>query len=195
MFTQRHPQSENEYLQYFLSKNNCTHSTYFDKTNQCHVHLLLYIDDILLFSIPLTAIKSAKSLLCTRFDISDGGSATYILGVSIEHKQDSISLHQHGFIERTLSKFKDLIPSIQKPIPIHCSTQTTKEVENSNMIPIATAQSIIGTINYNKAWPQFRAKLHIADQTIGETPLLGYLSRTKIATLDIRKLKENKKKS
>ena len=143
----------NEHLQSFLSNNDWTQSlsdpclsTYFDKTHQCNVHLLLYVDDILLFSPSLTAIESAKSLLRTRFDISDGGSATYILGVSIEHKQDRISLHQHGFIERTLSKFQDLIPSIQKPIPVHSSNQTTKEVENSNTIPIATAQSIIGRV-------------------------------------------------
>ena len=143
-------------------------------------------------SLSLTAIELAKSLLRTRFDISDGGSATYILGVSIEHKQDSISLHQHGFIERTLSKFQDLILSIQKPIPIHCSTQTTKEVENSNTIPIATAQSIIGTINYLTRLT--RPDLSFAQKYISQIKqsekitsdnfiqLLGYLSRTKTAT-------------
>ena len=85
--------------QSFLSNNNWTQSlsdpclsTHFDKTHQCNVHLLLYVDDILLFSPSLTAIESSKSLLRTRFDISDGESATYILGVSIEHKQDRVPM-------------------------------------------------------------------------------------------------------
>jgi hypothetical protein len=47
------------------------------------VHLLLYVDDILISSQELTRVEEVKSLLASKFDVKDLGEARHFLGMQI----------------------------------------------------------------------------------------------------------------
>jgi hypothetical protein len=70
------------------------------------VIILLYVDDMLLFSPTDESIQVFKQHLEGHFDITDGGEASCFLGIEITRSDDgSISLSQSRYIRQLLKRF------------------------------------------------------------------------------------------
>ncbi|CAM8969044.1 unnamed protein product [Rhodiola kirilowii] len=87
--------------------------------SDCHILVLLYVDDILLMSHSITAITDVKRELKKHFDIKDFGKAQKILGVKIIRNMHyrKICLSQVNYVAKVLDKFTmtDAKPS---PVPL-----------------------------------------------------------------------------
>ena len=99
----------------------------------------------MIFSRSLDSIAATKATLRTSYEIQDGGTAQYILGIPIEQTGNGINLDQHGYLERTLTKFEKFISKIRKPIPVSVDRSIK---DPTDTIELETAQSIVGTLNY-----------------------------------------------
>ena len=67
----------------------------------------VYVDDKLIFSKNLNAIKRLKAQLSEHFEITDLGEARWILGMEVirDRKLGTISLSQHRYITTILDRF------------------------------------------------------------------------------------------
>ncbi|CAM8907797.1 unnamed protein product [Rhodiola kirilowii] len=87
--------------------------------SDCHIFVLLYVDDLLLMGHSITAIADVKRELKKHFDMKDFGKAQKILGVKIiRNRYDrKICLSQVDYVAKVLDKFAmtDAKPS---PVPL-----------------------------------------------------------------------------
>lgn len=108
-----------------LSGDNCVfinHTT--------HVIISLYVDDFLIFSKSMTAIKKLKSLLIKEYNMKDLGPAKFILGIRIRREKDKIMIDQSSYIRSFLQKYKmDKANSVLTPMTNYdaCSPATVNE--------------------------------------------------------------------
>jgi hypothetical protein len=74
---------------------------------EANIILLLWVDDFLLFSPSMEAIKIIKSNLSARFKMSDLGPARQFLGIQIERNRQArtIRIHQKPYAESVLKRF------------------------------------------------------------------------------------------
>jgi hypothetical protein len=75
---------------------------------KANIILLLFVDDILLFSPSIDAIKSIKSQLTAKYQMTDLGPARQFLGIQIERNRQArtLRIHQKPYIESILKRFQ-----------------------------------------------------------------------------------------
>jgi hypothetical protein len=82
-----------------------------NKTEDSGSYLLLYVDDILIFSQDMNVVKDIKSLLSSNFNVKDLGEARHFLGMQIKQERDengvlvSITLSNEKLINDMLESF------------------------------------------------------------------------------------------
>ena len=60
---------------------------------------------MLIFGSNLYIINDVKSMLCTNFDMKDGGKANVVLDIKITQPEIGISLDQSSYIEKIRKKY------------------------------------------------------------------------------------------
>ena len=80
--------------------------------------IALYVDDLLIMSSDLDAIKSVKTLLSSHFKMKDLGLAKTFLGLDIAQTSGRVSLSLKSYIDRILSSTNMLdCNSVSTPLP------------------------------------------------------------------------------
>ena len=90
-----------------FERTDCDHSVYVYRRDNVHIMLPIHVDDLLLASNSIDALRSVKSELATHFKLHNLGPATSILGMNIvrDHAACTIALSQPGYIESILDDF------------------------------------------------------------------------------------------
>ena len=118
------------------------------------MYLLLYVDDMLIASRSMKAVKELKKALSEEFEMKDLGPAQKILGMEICRDRGKGTLHlaQGGYIKKILERFgMDKAKPVETPLPGHISLsklqspQTEVEREDMERVPYANA---VGSVMY-----------------------------------------------
>ncbi|SAM63164.1 uncharacterized protein UBRO_21039 [Ustilago bromivora] len=69
--------------------------------------LAVYVDDLLVIGATSSRVKSVRQKLSSVFSITDQGNISHIIGMNVKynHKVQTLSIDQSGYIEGTLEKF------------------------------------------------------------------------------------------
>ena len=87
--------------------SNADHSLFYKDEDSDLLIIAIYVDDKLIFSKNVDAIKHLKLQLSEHFEITDLGEARWILGMEViwDCQQGTISLSQCRYIETILDRF------------------------------------------------------------------------------------------
>ena len=102
-----------------------------NKTEGSGSYLLLYVDDILIFSQDMNVVKDIKSLLSSNFNVKDLGEARHFLGMQIKQERDEngvlvlITLSNEKLINDMLESF-DVQNEKPKSTPLDRSMKLKK---------------------------------------------------------------------
>lgn len=90
-----------------FNRSSFDHCLYFKVTDSVPIFLLLYVDDILIISPCMKAIKHVQSCLSAQFEMKDLEDARRILGMDIirDRKKSSLVLSQTSYVKKILSRF------------------------------------------------------------------------------------------
>jgi len=112
--------------------------------NDCAL-LLFYVDDLVLFAVDLSILKSVISTISRIFDVVDLGPIRKLLGVHFERDGQDIRLHQRTFIEKLGNDFglkqNDLIK-----VPLQVGTVIQKPLDSSEIDSSFPYRSLIGSL-------------------------------------------------
>ena len=148
---------------------------YFRAADRCY--LLLYVDDVLIAASKMSVIDSVREMLTAKWQWSDIGSATFILGFKIERNPESreIRLSQSAYVRGLLERFgMEGANAVATPVenftlvkadPFDSDRATPKELRAFNE-QRSLYQSIVGSVMWCAV--STRADLGFA---------AGYLSR------------------
>ena len=67
--------------------------------------ILVYVDDLLIIGEDLNIINGLKNKLLERFRMTDLGSVSHYLGMSVTRTRDSVGLDQKSYLEKVLLRF------------------------------------------------------------------------------------------
>ena len=90
-----------------FTRSNADHSLFYKDEDGDLLIVAIYVDDKLIFSKNLNAIKCLKLQLSKHFEITDLGEAHWILGMEVvrDRQQGIISLSQCRYVETILDRF------------------------------------------------------------------------------------------
>jgi hypothetical protein len=117
-------------------------------------YLLLYVDDILIFSKAKSKIDKLKRKLSDEFEMKDLGKAKRILGIDIKRPRPGmIVLSQAAYLKKVLNKFgMDKCKPVATPLAQHfklsASQSPTTNVERAKMSNVPYA-SCVGSLMYS----------------------------------------------
>jgi hypothetical protein len=112
------------------------------------IHLLLYVDDILLFY-PQTDADNAKlvtNALMAKFKMKDLGAARQFLGLEISRDSDTISLGQEKFVNDIIARF-GMQDAFDVPTPLDPGVKLDATT-GSKPADTSRYQSIVGSLMY-----------------------------------------------
>ena len=85
--------------------NECDKCVYVKSTNDSHVIVCLYVDDMLIMGTNKNIINSTKKILRSKFDMKELGLADVILGISVKKNHEGYVLTQSHYVESVLKRF------------------------------------------------------------------------------------------
>lgn len=94
--------------------------------------IAVYVDDIILVSRNLNKIEELKKNLVQEFDVRDLGEINYCLGIEFSRNNDTIALHQSGYIRDILDRF-GMTESKPVSTPMDPNVKLVKPDENSDI--------------------------------------------------------------
>ena len=118
------------------------------------LYLLLYVDDMLIASRSMKAVKGLKRALSDEFEMKDMGLALKILGIEIyrNRSEEKLYLSQCEYLKKVLVRFgMDKDKPVETPLPGHISLskmqspKTDEEREYMDRVPYASA---VGSVMY-----------------------------------------------
>lgn len=115
------------------------------------VLLLLFVDDILLFSPKTEAIRSVKVLLQTKYQISDLGPVQQFLGIQVVRDRSirTIHIHQAPYIESVLKRFQmDNCNGVSTPMDPNDQLEAALPDYTASKDNILEYQQAVGSIMY-----------------------------------------------
>ncbi|CAH9089803.1 unnamed protein product [Cuscuta europaea] len=127
---------------------------YFKNTASVPVFLLIYVDEMLIISPSVNAIKIVQKCLCENFAMKDLGDAKRILGINIlrDRSRCTLTLNQTSYLEKVLKKFKiDSAQPVNVPLASHFvlskdqSPRTGPKIDRMKAVPYSSA---IGSVMY-----------------------------------------------
>ncbi|CAI7853277.1 unnamed protein product [Closterium sp. NIES-54] len=94
-------------LQHGFARSECDSALYVLKEGEEQLVLLLYVDDLLLFSDSKDLIREVKQRLGAEFAMRDLGPVTYYLGMHVDRDRanGTIRLHQEKYVKGVLESF------------------------------------------------------------------------------------------
>ena len=85
--------------------NECDKCVYVKSTNDSHVIICLYVDDMLIMGTNKNIVNSTKKMLRSKFDMKDLGLADVILGIKVKKNHEGYVLTQSHYVESVLKRF------------------------------------------------------------------------------------------
>lgn len=145
------PRCWNAVLDKFLKSEGFSQSyadqcIYVKNSDNSKTIIAVYVDDLVIMSSTQSTLFQAKQRLTERFAMKDLGELHFLLGISIEHKEDSLKLSQQAFIKQILSKY-----GMESCNPVSTpAAMDVKLVKSDGSKPVDQKlyQSIIGSLLY-----------------------------------------------
>ena len=118
------------------------------------LYLLMYVDDMLIASRSMKAMKGLKRALSDEFEMKDMGPALKILRMDIfkNRSKEKLHLSQGEYLKKVLVRFgMDKAKPMETPLPGHISLskmqspKTDEEKEYMDRVPYA---SVVGSMMY-----------------------------------------------
>ena len=111
--------------------------------------IAVYVDDSILCSNQLDALKTLKKHLCERFEMDDRGEVHYILGMTV--KRDRINhittIDQKFYLQNVLVRF-GMENSKPMSTPVDPDTKFVSLSEDEKSFDVTLFQAVIGSLNY-----------------------------------------------
>ena len=88
-------------------RSKVDHYVYYKQVGEHFIHVVLYVDDMLLVGNNMEVIKEVKPQLSSKFDMKDLGAANFIMGMEIKTNcaDRKLWLNKRKYIETILHKF------------------------------------------------------------------------------------------
>ena len=86
-----------------FTKTNADHSVFVSRDKSTFISV--YVDDLLIIGEDLNIINGLKNKLLERFRMTDLGSVSHYLGMSVTRTRDSVGLDQKSYLEKVLLRF------------------------------------------------------------------------------------------
>lgn len=96
----------NQLLTLGFIASNAVPSMFIFHQQSCTLFLLVFVDDIIIIGINLSAISDMITQLYSTFEVKDLGTLTYILGLQIDYSSTGLFFHQYKYTTDLLHKFK-----------------------------------------------------------------------------------------
>lgn len=129
-----------------FERSSYDYCLYRRNVNNNKIYIILYVDDLLIFSDKNAAIKEIKGKLNKRFKMKDLGKVKQYLGIDIEYlpEKRSMFLSQESYIKTVAEKFNvtDSKP-VSTPMELNLKLEPA-EVENSSL----KYRNLIGALLY-----------------------------------------------
>ncbi|CAI7895117.1 unnamed protein product [Closterium sp. NIES-54] len=134
-----------------FKKSKCDHSLFLLQEKEQFLMLLVYVDDILLFSESSAMIERVGEMLEMQFKCSKMGDVKYYLGMHVERDLDKgvLRLHQRKYCEGLVEKY-----GLQDggkpatPLPSGFSVETCADEEVVGESDKKLFHSMVGALNY-----------------------------------------------
>ena len=88
-----------------LKKCESDHCIYTKRDGEAMIFVALYVDDLVLASSSDKMLKTIKSALSDRFEMTDLGKLNFFLGMEIDQEPGKVSMRQTKFAKDVLTKF------------------------------------------------------------------------------------------
>ncbi|CAI7897058.1 unnamed protein product [Closterium sp. NIES-54] len=138
-------------LQYGFAHSECDSALYVLKEGEKQLVLLLYVDDLLLFSDSKDLIREVKQRLGAEFAMRDLGPVTYYLGMHVDRDRANrtIHLHQEKYVKGLVESFGmgDSKP-VGTPLATGFSCLTGEEESTIDEAEVKRFHSLVGSLMY-----------------------------------------------
>ncbi|CAI7860611.1 unnamed protein product, partial [Closterium sp. NIES-54] len=138
-------------LQHGFAHSECDSALYVLKEGEKQLVLLLYIDDLLLFSDSKDLIREVKQRLGAEFAMRDLGPVTYYLGMHVnrDRANRTIHLHQEKYVKGVVESFGmgDSKP-VGTPLATGFSCLTGEEESTIDEAGVKRFHSLVGSLMY-----------------------------------------------
>ncbi|CAI7757852.1 unnamed protein product [Closterium sp. NIES-54] len=142
---------EETLLAWGFKKSECDHSLFLLQEKEKFLMLLVYVDDILLFSESSAMIEHVEEMLEMQFKCSKMGDVKYYLGMHVERDLDNgvLMLHQRKYCEGLAEKY-----GLQDggkpatPLPSSFTVEPCADEEVVGEIDRELFHSMVGALNY-----------------------------------------------
>ncbi|KFM74814.1 Copia protein, partial [Stegodyphus mimosarum] len=194
--------------EWFCEFESTLENLHFKKIQWCNcvykgsnVILLLYVDDIVIFSKDQHSIDKVISQLSKFFDLKVLGKTKTLLGIEFLENENGLFIHQQNYIEEIFEKFKHFQIPVTS-VPIAKGTILTKLDCPSTSAEMRKLpfRNLLGCLVFvaNRTRPDITYAVNILSQ-FQENPgirhweallkLLGYLNSTKLYKLNLSRIK------
>ncbi|CAI7865162.1 unnamed protein product [Closterium sp. NIES-53] len=138
-------------LQQGFARSECDSALYVLKEGEKQLVLLLYVDDLLLFSDSKDLIREVKQRLGAEFTMRDLGPVTYYLGMHVDRDRakGTIHLHQEKYVKGLVESFGmgDSKP-VGTPLATGFSCLTGEEESTIDEAEVKRFHSLVGSLIY-----------------------------------------------
>lgn len=125
-------------------RSKCDYCLYYKKGMKFYV--LLYVDDVLLISEDINAIKGLKEELSKNFDMKDMNGVSKYLGINIKKNEKCIEIDQEDYLIEILKKYNmEECKPVSTPIEVGIKLERSKE---ENVELIKRCRTLIGSLMY-----------------------------------------------
>ena len=92
--------SEKQFVQ-----NPADHCVYSKITEQEKVHMIIWVDDLIIAANDDDVLQSVKEMLKSKFRMKDLGKLTHFLGIDFEQSADCVKMSQCKYVQKILKRF------------------------------------------------------------------------------------------
>ena len=125
--------------------NECDKCVYVKSTNESHVIVCLYVDDMLIMGTNKNIINSTKKMVRSKFDMKDLGLADLILGIRAKKNHEGYVLTQSHYVESVL---KRLGHYDSKPCATHFDPNCKLKKNMGDSVSQLEYSRVIGSLMY-----------------------------------------------
>lgn len=122
-----------------FSKTNCVYHL------NCNTIILVYVDDLIVFSRTESEMAKITKLLQSKFEIKDLGKIRKVLGIEFKDSKDNWVIHQKSYIERLKENFKE-IPYVKCKLPMSPGQVVQSGCNEQSMEGEVPYRNLIGSL-------------------------------------------------
>lgn len=120
---------------------------YTKHVEQCHVILIVFVDDIIIASNDDTLLNNCRMSLCDRFKMKDFGELTYFLGIDFKFINHCIEMNQTKCIQKILERFQ-MSDCKVKSTPCDLSFTNLSADDSNELADPKLFKEIVGSLIY-----------------------------------------------